>query len=200
MNDLPDATRRYAENVLEALTNLWIKRTDTDDLLHSAAQSNAANRLSEEESRIQTLVIQLDEARAELDAAQERAAVYRKLQHEHQTKLPEHHQNDQCEPAGLGEGSQSSGGEGMALDDRDKAILAARVAAFDSTEGPRVGDYVRFADGVTRRISYAGHDPRPGRATVHDLRTDRSADEYWFSSAGDQPTTHPCAGLVLVLV
>jgi hypothetical protein len=32
-NDLPDVTRCYAENVLEAFTNLWIKRTDTDDLL-----------------------------------------------------------------------------------------------------------------------------------------------------------------------
>jgi hypothetical protein len=94
-NDLPDATRRYAENVLEALTNLWIKRTDTDDLLRSAAQSNASKRLSEEEERIQNLVVKLDEVRAELDAAQERAAVYRKLQHEHQTKLPEHRQNDQ---------------------------------------------------------------------------------------------------------
>jgi len=86
-NDLPDATRSYVENVLEALTNLWIKRTDTDDLLHSAAQSNASKRLSEEEEMIQTLVVKLDEVRAELDASQERATVYRKLQHEHQTKF-----------------------------------------------------------------------------------------------------------------
>jgi hypothetical protein len=42
----------------------------------------------------------------------------------------------------------------VALDDRDKTILAARVAAFDPTEGPRVGDYVEFIDDVTRRISY----------------------------------------------
>jgi hypothetical protein len=41
-----------------------------------------------------------------------------------------------------------------ALDDRDQAILSARVAAFDPTEGPREGDYVDFADGVTRWISY----------------------------------------------
>lgn len=86
-NDLPDATRRYAEDVLEALANLWIKRTDTNDLLRSAAQSNASKRLSEEENRIQTLVAKLDEVRAELDASQERATVYRKLQHEHQTKF-----------------------------------------------------------------------------------------------------------------
>lgn len=86
-NDLPDATRRYAEDVLEALVSLWVKRTDTGDLLHSAAQSNASKHLAEEESRIQTLIIKLDELRAELGAAQERATVYRKLQHEHQIKL-----------------------------------------------------------------------------------------------------------------
>jgi hypothetical protein len=86
-NDLPDATRCYAENVLEALTDLWIKRTDTNDLLHAAARSNASERLSQEESRIQTLAIKLDEVRAELDVSQERATVYRKLQHEHQIKL-----------------------------------------------------------------------------------------------------------------
>jgi hypothetical protein len=50
-NDLPDATCRYAENVLEALINLWIKRTDTVDLLRSAAQPNASKRLSEEEGK-----------------------------------------------------------------------------------------------------------------------------------------------------
>jgi uncharacterized membrane protein len=60
------------------------RRTDTDDLLHSAAQSNASKRLSEEERRIQALVTKLDEVRAELDASQERATVYHKLQREHQ--------------------------------------------------------------------------------------------------------------------
>jgi hypothetical protein len=48
--------------------------------------------------------------------------------------------------------------KGMTLDDRDQAILAARVAAFDPTEGPREGDYVDFADGVTRQISYVCPD------------------------------------------
>jgi hypothetical protein len=40
------------------------------------------------------------------------------------------------------------------LDSRDKQILAERQAAFDKRTGPRVGDYVIFADGVERRISY----------------------------------------------
>jgi hypothetical protein len=41
-----------------------------------------------------------------------------------------------------------------ALDDRDIAIIHRRLDAFDERTGPRVGDYVRFADGVLRRISY----------------------------------------------
>ena len=40
------------------------------------------------------------------------------------------------------------------LDDRDGGILARRTALLDAVSGPRVGDYVRFADGVERRISY----------------------------------------------
>lgn len=86
-DSLSDTTSVYAHKVLDALATLWSKRTDTDDLLHSAAQSNASKRLSEEEDRIKTLVAKLDEVRAELDASQERATVYRKLQHEHQTKF-----------------------------------------------------------------------------------------------------------------
>ena len=39
-------------------------------------------------------------------------------------------------------------------DDRDRAIVAERAAALDAIEGPRVGDYVEFANGVTRRISH----------------------------------------------
>jgi hypothetical protein len=40
------------------------------------------------------------------------------------------------------------------LDDRDKTILTVRAAAFHRAEGPCVGDYIDFADGVTRRIAY----------------------------------------------
>jgi hypothetical protein len=46
----------------------------------------------------------------------------------------------------------------MTLDKKDQDILAARVAAFDPTEGPRVGDHVEFADGVIRLISYVWTD------------------------------------------
>jgi hypothetical protein len=170
-NDLPDATRCYAENVLEALIKLWIKRHDTGDLLRSAAQSNASKRLSEEERRIKTLVTKLDEVRAELEASQERAAVYRELQREHPTVTVYN---------------------STVLDDRDKAILAARVAAFDSTEGPRVGDYVRFADGVTRRISWVWPD---------DIQTSDGGSFYlgegYMSFSGALYTSVPTETLTL---
>lgn len=39
-------------------------------------------------------------------------------------------------------------------DPRDLAILAARVEKYNTRPGARVGDYVRFADGVLRRISH----------------------------------------------
>jgi hypothetical protein len=44
------------------------------------------------------------------------------------------------------------------LDARDTEILADRTHAFEQVAGPRVGDYVRFADDVTRRISYIWRD------------------------------------------
>lgn len=44
------------------------------------------------------------------------------------------------------------------LDERDTELLAQRVAAFDAVPGCRVGDYIRFAGGVERRISYIWRD------------------------------------------
>lgn len=40
------------------------------------------------------------------------------------------------------------------LDARNQEILAQREALRDAIEGPRVGDFVRFADGILRRISH----------------------------------------------
>ena len=40
------------------------------------------------------------------------------------------------------------------LDDRDRAIVTRRLAAFDEEPDVRIGDYVDFADGVTRRVSH----------------------------------------------
>ncbi len=40
------------------------------------------------------------------------------------------------------------------LDERDAEIVARCMAAMDAEPGPRVGDFVRFADGIERRISH----------------------------------------------
>jgi hypothetical protein len=47
---------------------------------------------------------------------------------------------------------QSDGSWG--LDEKDTALLAEYVEAFGTRHGPRVGDWVDFADGVRRRISH----------------------------------------------
>ena len=40
------------------------------------------------------------------------------------------------------------------FDERDRAIVAEREQALNADQGPRVGDYVEFANSVTRRISH----------------------------------------------
>ncbi len=49
-------------------------------------------------------------------------------------------------------------GREQLLDDTDARILAERIAALDERIGPRVGDYIEFADGVVRRISHHWRD------------------------------------------
>ena len=44
------------------------------------------------------------------------------------------------------------------LDERDAEIFSKRFHSFQDIHGPRVGDYVRFADGVERRISHIWFD------------------------------------------
>lgn len=43
-------------------------------------------------------------------------------------------------------------------DERDWEIINDRMAAFDENKGLRVGDWVDFADGSQRRISYIWED------------------------------------------
>jgi hypothetical protein len=40
------------------------------------------------------------------------------------------------------------------LDERDQALVAQRLAARESLPGPQVGDFVQFAQGPRRRVSY----------------------------------------------
>lgn len=61
------------------------------------------------------------------------------------------------------------------FDERDAEILAERVEAFNERQGPRVGDYVRFADDVTRRISYVWRDEHE---TVFNVQTSNGGTYY----------------------
>ena len=42
----------------------------------------------------------------------------------------------------------------VVTDERDAQIVASRAETYDTIRGPRVGDFVTFADGVTRRFSH----------------------------------------------
>lgn len=44
------------------------------------------------------------------------------------------------------------------FDERDAKIRERNLAAWNRDTGPRTGDYVVFADGETRRISYVWRD------------------------------------------
>ncbi|HKR58698.1 MAG TPA: hypothetical protein VJS64_03105 [Pyrinomonadaceae bacterium] len=83
-NALSGITRAHARNIVEALATLWSKRTDIADLLRAAAHSNSSKRLLEENRIAQEFTAQLQRLRAALAASEERAAIYTKLQQEHQ--------------------------------------------------------------------------------------------------------------------
>ena len=44
------------------------------------------------------------------------------------------------------------------FDERDQAILDQRRAELDAVQGPRVGDWIRFADGMVWQISHLWDD------------------------------------------
>lgn len=58
------------------------------------------------------------------------------------------------------------------FDARDGEIVTRRAAALDRIPGPRVGDYIDYADGITRRIAHMWpadwHDDNIARAQVTD--------------------------------
>lgn len=57
------------------------------------------------------------------------------------------------------------------FDDEDAALLAERIEARDKLEGPRLGDFVRFAEGVEVPRLSRDDDSRVGRF-VHDWGDD----------------------------
>jgi hypothetical protein len=68
------------------------------------------------------------------------------------------------------------------LDERDQAIVDERMALVDVEPGPRVGDFVVFADGTERRISYAwpAGDTFPASVQTSDL----GAGRFYLGGAG----------------
>jgi hypothetical protein len=80
----------------------------------------------------------------------------------------------------------------ITFDECEKAIIALRVAAFDSTEGPCVGECVRFADGVMRRISYVW----PDRVQISDSGSFCLGEDYASVSESLYPSV-PTATLTL---
>lgn len=75
----------------------------------------------------------------------------------------------------------------ITLDERDREIVRQRVTHLDSNEGPRVGDFVRFADGTERRISYLW----PDGAQTSEAGSYYLGDGY-VSMSG---SLHPCVPL-----
>jgi hypothetical protein len=67
-------------------------------------------------------------------------------------------------------------GQEYELDDRDSEILAQRVNALGLVEGPRVGDYIVFADGTERRISYV--TPAEWMPEVDIVQTSKGGSWY----------------------
>lgn len=45
-------------------------------------------------------------------------------------------------------------GQRPTFDEKDQAILDERKAARDQIEGPRIGDFVKFADGTYKRFTH----------------------------------------------
>lgn len=54
------------------------------------------------------------------------------------------------------------------FDTNDQAIVDRRRTQLDTLPGPRVGDFVEFADGTVRRISETWGDPPDRRAQTSD--------------------------------
>jgi len=47
---------------------------------------------------------------------------------------------------------------GVRVSAKDHAILSDRVAAYDRYQGPRVGDFIRFSDGIVHQFSHDWDD------------------------------------------
>ena len=79
------------------------------------------------------------------------------------------------------------------FDHEDAEILAARAKAFAAMPGPRVGDFVRFQDDVTRRISHLWPE---GSVQTSDYGTYYLAESGHLSMSGSLHPAVPLDSLV----
>lgn len=87
-------------------------------------------------------------------------------------------------------------------DAKNREILASRVKAFDQRLGPRVGDWIYFADGAKRRITHIWHheDDTPEGAQTTPGTGDAGSfyfDHAYCSYSGGLETSTPCDKLTL---
>jgi hypothetical protein len=90
------------------------------------------------------------------------------------------------------------GPSGPTADERDAQHVAECMAALDERPGPRVGDFVIFADGTTRRISYHWRDDAgwDGGCQTSDSGS-YHLGRYGVSMSGSLCSTVPTDSLVL---
>ena len=79
------------------------------------------------------------------------------------------------------------------FDHEDPKMLSARTKAFGAMAGPRVGDYVRFQDDVTRRISCMWPE---GGVQTSDHGTYYLAESGHISMSGSLNTAVPADSLI----
>src|SRR5689334_9255388 len=86
----------------------------------------------------------------------------------------------------------------ITADERDEQIVASRMAKLDEQAGPRVGDFVRFADGTLRRVSYHWHgdDGWDGGCQTSDAGSYHLGN-YGVSMSGSLYSSVPTDALVL---
>lgn len=69
------------------------------------------------------------------------------------------------------------------ISDKDHAILAARVAAYNQYDGPRVGDFIRFSDGMLHRFSHHWGDSIQTSRADYDVSFYLGEDYISFSGS-----------------
>jgi hypothetical protein len=90
----------------------------------------------------------------------------------------------------------------LQVDEQDEKIIAERMTALDAVTGPRVGDWVHFANEVRWRISNVIHYPADGDTpAVHKVQTSDGGSYHlgagYVSMSGSLEDPVPVSSLTL---